>query len=518
LGALAFTSAVFAAEGIRTVTVYPDRAQVIREHRVEISSGAGMLTIAALPARLDPGSLRVRAEGPDGLTLHHIETRTVHGRDLAHPEERALSEALLKARDERQMLTNRREAETLKLAFIRRLAETGGGSESGLPPEAWTGAWERIGQGATEVFRETSEVDQRARSVDAEIARLESALNALRTGQRESMEVMVHYHAPNAGAGVITLEYQVPGAAWIPLYEARLDTASGRLEFIHRAEVRQNTGEDWQNVELHVSTARPTLGGRLPELEPWFIDVAPPVRPMMRGEADTLATMAAPAPMAEATLEATGFTARYRVPERVSLRSDHRQQHFRLGSREYDADLSARAVPARSPHVYLFAETTFEGDAPLLPGVVTLIQDGLMAGQTRVASLAPGAPLRLAFGVDDRIEVRREIDRDSLGREGLLRRQNRLERGYRIKIENRHEGPMRVTILDRLPVPRDDRIKVVLSPSSTAPTRQDVEGRPGVLAWDLELDGGASETLRFVYTVAWPEDVEFIHGLQGLEP
>ena len=517
-GTLAFTSAVSAAEGIRTVTVYPDRAQVVREHRAEISGGAGVLRIGDLPARLDPTSVRVRAEGPDGLTLHHVETRILHGRDLSHPEERALSEALQQSLDERQALTDRREAEAIKLAFIRRLTETGGGSESGLSPEAWPGAWERIGEGATEVLREMSEIDRRARGVDAEIQRLENALSALRTGQRDSMEVSVHYRTPTAGFATLALEYQVPGASWTPVYEARLDTVSGRMEFVRHAEVRQNTGEDWRNVELHLSTARPTLGGRLPELSPWFIDVTPPVRPMMRGEADALATMSAPAPMAEATLEATGFTSRYRVPEAVSLPSDQRQQRFRLGSQESDARLSARAVPVLSPHVYLFAETTFEGEAPLLPGVVTLIQDGQMAGQTRVGTLGPGAPLGLAFGVDDRIEIRREIDRDSLGREGVLRRQHRLERGYRIEIENRHERPMNVTILDRLPVPRDERIQVELNPNGTAPTRRDADGRPGVIAWDLGLDPGAAETLHFAYTVIWPEDVEFIHGLQGVGP
>jgi uncharacterized protein (TIGR02231 family) len=517
-GTFAFTSAASATEGIQTVTVYPDRAQVIREHRAAISGGVGVLRIGDLPARLDPTSVRVRADGPDGLTLHHVETRTLHRRDLSHPEERALSEALQKVRDERQALTDSREAEALKLAFIRRLTETGGGSESGLPPDAWTGAWEQIGQGAAEVLREMSEIDQRARGVDAEIKRLENALDALRTDQRASVEVAVHYRAPSAGSATLVLEYQVPGASWTPVYEARLDTVSGRMEFVQRAEVRQNTGEDWRDVELHVSTARPTLGGRLPELSPWFIGVAPPARSMMREETDALAAMTAPAPMAEATLETTGFTSRYRVPERISLPSDQRQQRFRLGSKGYDARLSARAVPVLSPHVYLFAETTFEGETPLLPGVVTLIQDGQLAGQTRMGTLAPGAPLGLAFGVDDRIEIRREVDRDSLGREVVLRRQHRLDRGYRIEIENRHERPMNVTILDRLPVARDERIQVELSPSDTAPTRQDVDGRPGVLAWDLELDPGASETLDFGYTVVWPEDVEFIHGLQGVGP
>lgn len=225
--------------------------------------------------------------------------------------------------------------------------------------------------------------------------------------------------------------------------------------------------------------------------------------------------MAAPAAAMEpAVLESTGFTSQYRVPGTISLPADNRQQRFLLDTRSHTVELSARSVPTRSTNAYLFAETRFDGSTPMLPGPVNLFQDEQLVGKTRIGTVAPGAELRLAFGVDDRIEIRHELDRDILGREGLLRRQQRLERGYRIIINNRHERELRITVLDQLPVPRDERIKVELTQVSTPPSERDVDGRPGVLSWSTNLDAGVEKEIRFGYTVSWPEDIDGIHGLQ----
>lgn len=505
-----------AAGEIIEVTVYPDRAQVLREHAVTLDEGVGIVRIHPLPAQLNPASLRVHAEGPEGLRLQHVETRTVHGRDLAHPDARALDQVLQDARDDRRQLTDGKRALTLKLDFIERLTENAGAVEPALPPDQWHRAWGLVSDGALDTLEQMTGVDAAIRDIDAEIDRIEREIAALRTDLRDTIEATIHYETVAGGPAVVRLEYEVPGASWSPFYEARLNTLEDEMEWVQRAEVRQNTGEEWRDVALFLSTARPALGGHLPELHPWFVDIAPPPQPRLSGRAEAMDMMAAPAAaMESAVLETTGFTSQYRVPNTISLPADNRQQRFLLDTRSHAVELSARSVPTRSTNAYLFAETIFDGPTPMLPGPVNLFQDEQLVGQTRIGAVAPGAELRLAFGVDDRIEIRHELDRDIVGREGLLRRQQRLERGYRIIINNHHERALRITVLDQLPVPRDERIKVELTQSSTTPTEHDVDGRPGVLAWSTNLDAGGEKEIRFGYTVSWPEEIDGIHGLRS---
>lgn len=512
-GGLLTPVAAALAEGVSEVTVYPDRATVTRMHTIEVSPGEDVVRVHPLPPRLNAASLRVRTEGLEGLRLRHVETRMIQGRELSHPEEQRLTEALQSAQDQRRRLADRRQAHEIKLGFIRNLTQNAGAVEPALPPDAWQQAWGLIGDGAREELESITLIDADMRSVDLEIERIRRELDAVRTERRDTLEAAIHYSAPAAGTASLILEYEVPGAAWTPLYEARLDTAANRMEWVQQAEVRQNTGEPWENVILHLSTARPALGGRLPELQPWFIDVAPP-RPALVHERSAQDMLAAPAPASEAaTVETTEFTSQYRVPGRVSLPTDNRVQRFLLTHDEQEVELSVRAVPLLSPYAYLFAETVRDGATPLLPGSVNLFQDGQLVGRTRVGTVAPGAPLNLAFGIDNRIEVNRMLDRDSKGRQGLLRRQQRLERSYRITVENRHDRALPVTVLDRMPVSRDERVQVELMPETTEPDERDVDGRLGVLAWELEPAAGATVAVRFGYTVSWPEDVEGVNGI-----
>ncbi|MGW5349000.1 DUF4139 domain-containing protein [Streptomyces sp. NPDC004031] len=64
----------------------------------------------------------------------------------------------------------------------------------------------------------------------------------------------------------LDVEYQVPGACWVPVYQLRLDGRSGAGGLVLRAMVAQRTGEDWTGVRLALSTADLLRRTDLPEL------------------------------------------------------------------------------------------------------------------------------------------------------------------------------------------------------------------------------------------------------------
>ena len=87
-----------------------------------------------------------------------------------------------------------------------------------------------------------------------------------------------HYARGCVGAGKldVALKYAVPGASWAPSYDARLQATERAVELGYFGLVRNGTGEDWSEIALTLSTARPGLGGGAPELSPWIVDVAQP--------------------------------------------------------------------------------------------------------------------------------------------------------------------------------------------------------------------------------------------------
>ncbi|TVQ74265.1 MAG: mucoidy inhibitor MuiA family protein [Chromatiaceae bacterium] len=495
---------------ITQVTVYPDRAGITMEKELTLEAGEGILSIDGLPTRLDVNTVRVRASGPQGMRLGALETRTIPGRDLAHPREQALTEQLQELEDEKRHIDDRIRAHQVQMRLIEQL----GTHPEALPDSAeWPQAWERVGEGALGVLDAIHQQERARRTLEADIERVRRELEQLQSGRRDSLQARIHYHSPEAASATVTLEYTVPDARWTPLYEARLDTDTQELRLIQRAEVRQNTGQDWLDIPLYLSTAQPRLGGYLPVPPPWYLDVPRPAPTTTRlSRSLPEAAMAAEADTAQ--LEGTTFTARYRVPGRVNIASDNQPHRHNLGEEVMEARLSVRAAPRMAPRAYLFAESVFEGETPLLPGPLTLFQDGALVGQHRLAGLRPNSELDMAFGVDERVGIDYQLERDDKGQEGRLRRQNRLQRSHLMTIHNSHGRDVEVTLLDRLPVSRDERITVTLADDASEPSERDMNDDRGLLAWHRTVEAGEELTLRFSYTVTWPDDMDTPSGLR----
>lgn len=511
---------------VTAVTVFADRALVTRTVEAEVPAGAATVVVPGLPAGLLEDSLRVEGRAEMPLVVGSLESRRVFSEGLVRERERRLAEELEGLRDEERAWADRTRALQTRLAFIEALgkkiperfdAELAQGRAE---PQVWREAWTAVGDGAAETFAaiQASEVEQRA--VREKIRRVQQELAQVATGRREEIQVRVQVAAEGAGRATLALSYQVPGAAWRPTYEARLSTEEGSLSLTQHAQVRQSTGEDWAEVILTLSTARPSEGAQVPVLEPWFIDFIS-VRPLARAVAPLLMAetaagrdanqLAAPAPpevpvgWEQAEVLVGEFAAEYRVPGAVTVPADSQPHRFAVGDHVLEARLSVRAVPKVAPVGYLLAKAAFPGQAALLPGPVSLFRGHAYIGKVALPLTRPGEELDLSFGEDDRVRIAYAFDTGERSRTGIFEKRRRVERRYRMEVANHHGRPLEVTVLDQLPVPQDERIKVELLEGATPPTERDVAGVRGALAWSRTYRPGEEAVILFGYAVSYPE-------------
>lgn len=508
---------------VDSVLVFPDRATVTRVHAEDIGSGSGVLVIEDLPIGLDRDSLRVSARGPDGLTLGAIELSTVRGSERVNPQARELGEQIRELEDRRAAIEDDIQAREMQLALLRSLSEPSGDAST-ADAAVLLENMQRFGQQADEVLSARRDLLGEKRTLDEQIEQLNRRLADLGKTQQDTTGLRLDYTAGRSGQARFEIEYTVGGAGWRPVYEWRLDTTDETLELVQTAEVRQSTGENWADAALSLSLSRPSSGGRLPELQPWWIDVVQP-RPEPAPRAKARESMAesldrvqvtgsqiSPADYYAAELAGTALTRRYDVGGRASVASNNQPHRFRLDQQTIDVALTARSAPRRQPAAWTFIEGTWTGDAALPPGNVTLFQDGTLTGRTGFSGAAPGSEIEASFGVDDNIEIEYELTDEERSTEGLLSKSTRETRNYRIVVTNRHNRPARVTLFDQLPVSRDERIEVSLADGSTPPDRRDIEDRPGIVAWDLDLDAGQRREIEFGYSVRYPQDIEGVQG------
>jgi uncharacterized protein (TIGR02231 family) len=116
-------------------------------------------------------------------------------------------------------------------------------------------------------------VAQRQHQLAREQQALEEQLKPLqadaqRTGGAQGLASTVLVTLSALQGGTLQLSYQVRGTGWQPGYRASLDVERQRVRLERTAQVSQNSGEDWRDVPLTLSTGQPnaTASGPLPRL------------------------------------------------------------------------------------------------------------------------------------------------------------------------------------------------------------------------------------------------------------
>jgi uncharacterized protein (TIGR02231 family) len=527
------------ATPITGVTVFTDGARVTRTGAAVVQPGARPLLVASLPESADPASVRVAARGDD-LTLLNVD---VQRRVAAAPRLESL--AGLRAdverwRDAVKELDDADEAERAGLGFLGHLSEAAATALARALSAGRAGYDELAGMAGhlsastAAALGRRREIAARKRVAQRELnAAVERLAGAEQPGESAVFtEVYVLLEAPAATEAEIELTYHVAGASWRPLYDLVLD--GERLKVSYLAEVTQQTGEDWPEVTLVLSTARQGLSRALPELSPWFIGRPRPPRPSPR-QARQLASAAgfAVAPMAagppadgafgeEAAGELAALSARseakvlaaepgqsesgaglvYTVVRPLAVPADGDPHKTLVASSEADAKLDYLTVPVLAPEAYLRATVT-NGPLLLLPGQARIFHGAQFVGETYLDSVAPGEEFEVQLGVDDQIKVERRLRRRATSK-AVIGSTRTIDIAYEITVENHRDRKATVSVHDHIPVSTDGDVKVRPRETTPAPASTDDLGE---LTWTLILPAGESAAIRHRFTVEHPAQV-----------
>jgi len=366
------------------------------------------------------------------------------------------------------------------------------------------------------------------RELDEELARVDRALQA---NPARKMEVRIDLAADAGSRATFRVSYTVRGARWAPLYDARLDTGTRErkpaLELIRRAEIVQQTGEDWSDVALSVSTVRTAKGGAGPELRPLVVRYAEPAsalkgsrimqdraalreeRPVGNLGSENMAAVAPasqPAQEQEAAIETGGYQALFRVPGRVTVATNEGAKSLRISTATIAPDLLVRAAPALDETAYLEASLKNAEEAPLLAGRVSLYRDGIFVGRGALALTPKDETLRLGFGADEKVKVARVLTRRLEGSAGIISSAKTDEREFKTTVRSGHSRPIRIVVEDQIPTSEIAEIQVEMLPGTTPPNERDVRDRRGVLAWSFDAAPGEAKEIKLGWRLRWPGD------------
>ena len=522
---------------IARVTVYPGSATV--ERVAKVAAGTRSLTLTCLPASLDAQSLQINADPAVRVGEFKVLTED---RDVVAACASPLDGRIRELED--QIAGVKAEASALQLVdgYLRSVAHTGAAPVGGAAgnnnlgqapslsptptPAQITATAEVLRKSGQDTFTRTHQLERKQEALELSLKPLVAERD--RVASQRAKVVSVSINLASERDAELRVSYQVRGPGWQPSYRATLDATKSTVLIERQALVAQNSGEDWSNVQLTLSTGQPgrATQGRLPRT--WTLDVAPPPQPLAApAPAPAMAMAPAPSPLARSRMGAEqeamptfdvsatdkGFATEFAVPQRITVPSSGQRVTLALGNHTAPATLLTRAAPAVEEAAYLVAQIA-QPPGVWPAGAAGLYRDGAFVGNGRIDFGAPsaGAPAgstSLSFGRDELVAVRAEPEQDVTGSSGFVgsRVERKTRRAY--SVENRHKTGITLQVLHAAPVSRNEKIEVE-SRYQPQPTDLAWNRSAGTIAWQQPVAAGATAQFSAEHTVRYPKDIELL--------
>lgn len=320
----------------------------------------------------------------------------------------------------------------------------------------------------------------------------------------------------------LIISYLIENAGWVPNYDIRAKTDEKMVEITYKGRIYQNTGQEWNNIKLSVSSYKPNYNTQRPILNPLYATeyiIHQPTSGFVTLSNGNL-YQSVPMTVSEnlykpneldqhlaepATWNAvtdSPLSVIYELNQNHTIPSKLNPQHVYLDTKEVSADYVYHAVPSISSEVHLLAKVKDWNQLNLMGGEAFLFLGDNFVGKSVINSKYTDDELPIALGTDERIIVRRTRLANGLELKNDEEQVNEIH-AYEITYKNNMNFDVTLEILDQLPLSLTQKIKILDAEYEDA----ELNKSTGALLWTRELNAGKSGKVVFGYKVIFNKNI-----------
>ncbi len=508
---------------ITDVTLFLSGAQITHEASVSLKLGENVLRLTDLTINLDPNSIQV--EGNKDYTIINVRHGVNYLTDQStNPKVKSVMDSLENAQFrllEKQSLKSVYYQEKDMLNANKSIK----GSDAVLVSEDLAEMADFFRNRLREIEYKILELNQDEKGLNIEIQRLQNYLNSLNARRNTNpSEIFVTIAADKAVTAEIRVSYLAYSAGWIPTYDLRSSDINQPIEMVYKAKVFQSTGNDWENVNLTLSTGNPTTGGQSPVLNPWFVYLYDPYRKDKGySKSEVYEEDARPSAVYD-TIELKKDQSFRSMDDNVVQTESVVSTEFKItipydvpaDGQYYDVEMQRESLTAKydyysAPKIdsdaFLRAQLTDWMQYSLLPGESNIYFRGTYVGKAYIDPAMANDTLNLSLGRDKSITVDRKMLSDFC-RTSSLGGNTKTTKAFETTIVNTKKVPITFVLEDQLPLSQNADITVEMEEISGAVH----DATTGKLTWNLTIAPGETVKKQLRYSVKYPKK-KLISGL-----
>jgi uncharacterized protein (TIGR02231 family) len=506
---------------IGNVTVFIRGAEIQREGFTSLKAGAQRIIFENLPQDINPQSIQVAGVG--NFTILGVSHKINNIKpDVKTKEIEDLEKSLEKLKenaDMQQALLSDLQDETGML----KKNESIGGTQTGVNVDDLKKFAVFFRSRLTELTKNKLEINRKLREVSFEMQRLQNQLQELRSlPQKVTSSTVVDVTASAAVQAKFSVTYLVLSAGWSASYDLRASDINSPVELTYKANVYQNTGEDWKNIKPVFSTANPAVNNSKPVLLPWYLSFYAPApvyshqnfmpRQAKRRidlpelvEEEEFYEESALSSADLTTVQENQTSVEFAIAVPYTIPCDGQIHAVELAKHSLPAIYEYYAVRKLEKDVFLLAKITGWEKLDLLSGNANVFFEGKFIGESNIETRQTDNMLTLSLGRDRNITVTR-IRKKDYSEKQFLGSNITETREWDLTVHNKKKQPIKIIVEDQVPISTRKEIKIDVLNISNATSDEDT----GKLSWIFDLKPAESRTVNVKYSVKYPKNKKVI--------
>lgn len=522
---------VFTSAKVKAATVYFNAAEITQTTSATIPTGTSEIVIKNVADYLNENTVRIGA--PESLSVLSVQfTRdyiSEYEPDDSSPELKKVRDSITIVEKAIKTVTISKHTEQKVIELLDRNQQVAG-QQSGLNVAELMKLTDYYRAKRKEIALNEEKLTQQLNDLNNKLSNLKSRLqtNISKEEKTSRGKLILQVMSDVAEKVPLEINYLTQVASWAPFYDLRADSTSEPINMLYKAQVVQQTGIDWKNVKLTLSSGVPNQNNEAPLLQAWFLRYGN-IFKIGRGDynnsdarINTLQGQVAGLNVAQGksapgaseeiqydranvgsytSITENQLNISFDIDVPYDILSNGKKHSVTLKEIELPASYKHYAVPKLDKEAFLLAELKDYSKYNLLKGEANIIFENMYIGKTFIDPNQTSDTLRLSMGRDKKISIKREKITDKSGTKFLSSYREQTFT-YEITLRNNKKDEVDLMLKDQYPLSTDKDIEVELLKDGNAQVNKET----GILTWELKLKPGETKKIRISYKVRYPKD------------
>lgn len=496
---------------ITGVIVYNSGAQIENMAELDLQPGRTQLNLKNLSPYINKESIRIDGDG--SYTILNVQLRI----DYLNQLEKNKSISELKTSIE--LLQNKIEDEETwikilneKIAFLNANKQVTGKDQTN--PETYKSLNTIYGDNLEKYMLDVLKRQRLIKDYTKELEKLNNQLASLNTqNDLPSGTITIIVDSKKEQASKMRLSYMVDNASWYPSYDIRFEGTNKPLAIAFKANIIQNTGVDWKDVDLKLSTAQTNISAQIPTLNTNYLEFSEPIT-VYYGQSENMLSNMAPMqaqvsmkkeeeksdiPLTTTSKKET--SSEFLVESKQTVNADNKLNTITFKEISLNSTYEYQSIPKLQKSAYLIAKVNDWVNADLLDGEANIYLENSFVGKSFINTQQYSDTLDISFGVDNNIMINREKIKD-FSESQFIGANKKETYAWKITLRNNKSYPIKTKVWDQVPVSSTKDIQVEpleLSGGTMNPNT-------GKVKWMIDLAPKETKQLILKYSVKYPKD------------